>query len=1290
MEKIFARCFLWQIYQRLDYYNPMLILKYALQSVLNKGFQIDYIFDVMIDIVDDLADHLVFYEELRLIHKDPLVIRKIFKRKFKDTNIATDFKSYVERIFLKVLEAECDATLHEREMSRAIIIEESGVILMIEEAYQEETEVPPEEVYLEVSPERDKCLNDINSISVAELAEKHGYRELLEIDRNVQYPWEDDLTQEAPEDASIQLPVIFEYYLNHFSEEHIKKAEIEFDSLFESHISKDFRESTNIEGLLKNYRHVFIPYNWNGIKMKPWHIETKENLPAEMVPKRYWINPNLLDNAKTEVERLSSYFLEKSYSSRCSPMVVAPKATTPFIRICGDYRKVNEYIKFFQAYIPNVQIELQKISKFKFFIDVDLANAFHQIPIDEESSELLSIMTPWGAYKPKFLPEGINVAPGILQSVVQSIFKECAEWLLVIFDNLLILGDSYEDLYEKMEKVLKIAEEHNLQLKFAKTFLGFPSVKFFGFICEHNKYRPDPEKAAKIELIQQPKNRTEMQSYLGHGQMYAPHVKNYSLIAAPLTEMTKKDFNWKDSAIWNEERTKAFNDLKEGIRDSYFLYYPNYEWQFILVVDASKYGCAGVLYQVNPDTGIWEPIACVSHKFSQAAQKWSAIDQEAYGNYWPMLQLQKYLLGKHFILYTDHFNLLYIERSIVPRIMRMKVFMQQFNFLIGHIKGKLNVVADYWSRIHYQDDKREIAEEEVMLIFQSILNNVGETSEQRLKRMFKCCHSCYKGNWGARTTYDEFNKQFPGHRIPYSVIADMVATCPICQKIRLASTAMDSIQPQRHSLLQSHHRRRVGIDLLTITPVDNNGNKYLWVIVVINTKLTFVYPSKDKSATSAARALFQFYTIYGLYEEISCDPGKEFTAGLTQQLNEWFGVKAIFSIVDRHESNGVEGTNKQILRHLRALVSELSVKDRWSDIEIIGLIIYILNSHVNSETGFNAYQLHFGREENTYFKLPEDKEISTLTYEYLMLLEADLKALRAASHAHMEKVKAARLSNNIRFEDQNQYQPGDLILIRPPEQKRQLRSAKLNNPWLGPYEVIKQDGDYVHSMHITLKTNALTDVSDIKIFHSDPTTDQYEEALQLARIDRDQQSIESIRAHCGNPFKISTMKFELVMSTGQLKWEDYDANLALTEAYNTYIHSKPTLHPLRFPTNALSKAIAEINTQGFPDTIQPGVKFYLDLRYFDGTGEFYLKTVTLPDKHNLTYVYQCEYVKLRGQSLFQFYIPVTEEYINFNVYMAKSYGSQFALQSSNILIDYELCRLHPYLRGTKFDRIKIH
>jgi len=194
----------------------------------------------------------------------------------------------------------------------------------------------------------------IYSLTTAELKAMPEYSELLDFDPNAEYPWEDDLTQQAPEEDMIQVPVIFEYFLNHMNADQITKAENDFISMFDTHISKEFRENTKIEELLKKYIHVFIPYNWNGIKMKPWHIETKPDLPERIHPRTYYVNNKLYENAKQEVERLKTYFLELSFSSRCSPMVVAPKATHPFIRICGDYRKINEYIKFFQAYITNV------------------------------------------------------------------------------------------------------------------------------------------------------------------------------------------------------------------------------------------------------------------------------------------------------------------------------------------------------------------------------------------------------------------------------------------------------------------------------------------------------------------------------------------------------------------------------------------------------------------------------------------------------------------------------------------------------------------------------------------------------------------------------------------------------------------------------------------------------------------------------------------------------------------------------------------------------------------------
>jgi hypothetical protein len=76
---------------------------------------------------------------------------------------------------------------------------------------------------------------------------------------------------------------------------------------------------------------------------------------------------------------------------------MAPKATYPFIRFCGDYVTINRYISTGHFFIPNVRHELEKIINYPISLDIDLTNAFHQIRLDLDTAEKLSVQTPWGA-----------------------------------------------------------------------------------------------------------------------------------------------------------------------------------------------------------------------------------------------------------------------------------------------------------------------------------------------------------------------------------------------------------------------------------------------------------------------------------------------------------------------------------------------------------------------------------------------------------------------------------------------------------------------------------------------------------------------------------------------------------------------------------------------------------------------------------------------------------------------------------------------------------------------------
>ena len=100
---------------------------------------------------------------------------------------------------------------------------------------------------------------------------------------------------------------------------------------------------------------VFVPQSWQGIKMEPLHLDVKPGLPAFLKARARPVREALYKDAKAEFDRMKTYFYEPSSSTIASPLVVAPKATTPYIRLCGDYRQINGYINIPQESIPHVQ-----------------------------------------------------------------------------------------------------------------------------------------------------------------------------------------------------------------------------------------------------------------------------------------------------------------------------------------------------------------------------------------------------------------------------------------------------------------------------------------------------------------------------------------------------------------------------------------------------------------------------------------------------------------------------------------------------------------------------------------------------------------------------------------------------------------------------------------------------------------------------------------------------------------------------------------------------------------------
>ena len=199
---------------------------------------------------------------------------------------------------------------------------------------------------------------------------------------------------EAPEDLETLLPCSFPYAL-HYMEMSTDQAMEEYLALLSSHVAPDFAASTDIINLLKTKGSmVFVQNNWKGINgIPPLELNFKEGMPDSMKPRARPVNPKLYEHALKEYQRLKKYFYRDSTSPIASCLVIAPNATAPFIRFCGDYVSINDYISIPHYPIPHVQRSLEKIMGNKIVCDMDMANSFHQIKLADYTSAVLSVQT---------------------------------------------------------------------------------------------------------------------------------------------------------------------------------------------------------------------------------------------------------------------------------------------------------------------------------------------------------------------------------------------------------------------------------------------------------------------------------------------------------------------------------------------------------------------------------------------------------------------------------------------------------------------------------------------------------------------------------------------------------------------------------------------------------------------------------------------------------------------------------------------------------------------------------
>ena len=1060
-----------------------------------------------------------------------------------------------------------------------------------------------------VSPNFGTVFEDDRAEMIVEIMQVCAEKVLDPIPGELLKPWRNE-SEECPEDLEAPDPLAFGEDILRFMEMSVEDSQAEYFRDMESHIDKAWlKHSRSVVDLLSKHSSVelFAPSSWNGMKIDPVRLETVGQLPYRLSPKPRPVREALYQHAKKEFDRLKTYFYEESKSPIASPLVIAPKATAPFIRFCGDYREVNKFIKIPQQPIPIVQHELVKAAKFKVFVDLDMANSFHQIPLSPEFSDLLSVKTPWGLVRPKFLPEGVGPASGLLQHIVREAFEGFEDWTIVIFDNFLILADDYDDAYSKLEKVLERCSQFGIVLKLKKSWLGVDKVTFFGYEVSHGTWKLSDTRKNAIQEMEFPKNTKQMQSFLGAALFFHHHIPNYSEWTARLYEMTHDNFVWKPGE-WTFDYEREFNKFKEVLMEATLLYFPDYSLPWMIRCDASEHAVGSVLYQETTD-GIHQPIAFSSKRFSAPAKNWDTYKREAYAIYHAVSSFSYYLRGKDFIVESDHRNLQWIESSQSPIVVRWRTLLQSYDFLVRHIPGKENKVADWMSRMYRIEDTPDQPPTDTLLQSPVTLS---------FDDLMKSVHSGKHFHFGAYETWKRAKERYPEASIPVSQVRDWVKTCPMCQKMR--DTGIQGLPSTTRTLKPSTYRRAIGIDHVSVTPVDRNGNCCAIVITEHFSHFVQVYPARDYSADTVVSALIKHYTTFGLFDELVSDPGSAFMSKAVATLNELFNVRHKVSLVGRHESNGVEGSIKQFLRHLKTYVFDERVVDRWSDSNIISLINFTLNSRQTPETGsYTPFQLKFGTQDAEHFKLPVNISTGAKAIECLKQLDEDLRIIRELSIQAQQELVLERQTKDA---PAAHYEPGDLVLWNPREQPTDHLVSKLSPTWLGPYQVLSQRNNDVTVEHVVMKT-----LDDFHMDRLKPFFGTIDQAIMLAKLDNNQYDIASINYFTGNPHLRTSMTFNVTFNLGNtLESLDlpYSNDLACAQQFVDFVERTPYLFPLTATADRAKRLISQKNRTAYPALFN--FKCLLHLRYFDGIDRSWFDSLNLPDKTK-TYVVEVSFLK---------------------------------------------------------------
>ncbi|SCZ99444.1 BZ3500_MvSof-1268-A1-R1_Chr7-2g09538 [Microbotryum saponariae] len=370
-----------------------------------------------------------------------------------------------------------------------------------------------------------------------------------------------------------------------------------------------------------------------------------------------------------------------------APVFAIPKKNSQTARFVIDLRACNSNtVKRFSP-IPDMNNVRYEVARSHYRSKFDVAAAFEQVRVIPEHVDRTGFATVTGTYTSRVMQFGDTNAPNTLNLLTSAMFQPCLPFAKIFFDDVHVHSDTRRVHLRHIKILLMTLRHYRFYLGSKKSEWFSKSLDSLGTIISDVGIEVDPTKWERIQQWPIPRNKTDIQRFLGTVNWMRDHLPHLSTILEPITALMAQSTSWR----WNEREQQAFDTVKSLVpailRPIDGAKVTSGEHKMYLFTDASRVGIGACL---------------ASGPNRSQALNYHVTDKEFLAVVSACRAFEQHLIGYPFVIVTNHQALCTIKTQKLrqtPRHIRMCLELSHFDFEFEFIAGKNNTLADLLSRL---------------------------------------------------------------------------------------------------------------------------------------------------------------------------------------------------------------------------------------------------------------------------------------------------------------------------------------------------------------------------------------------------------------------------------------------------------------------------------------------------------------------------------------------------------------------------------------------------------------